>query len=156
MVEPVQDVLEAQADESHRSLVPAWVEADKPRVSEVLERSNRVARQHEPQNRDRASTQTRQPRIDREVGLVRPDRVLEHGVQHRLLPENFGVVREPWAYDMGDRPLVAGECLIRRNRCADCDEPLSGQRHVVLVELECVGDPQVGRIFQFGVSLHAT
>ena len=67
-------------NEPERGLIPARIEPDQAHVARILEGADGAARRQEPQHRDRPLAEPRKPRVDRELGPIRLDRVLDQHV----------------------------------------------------------------------------
>ena len=93
MVDPVEDVLEAEDHEPERRLMPAGIERDDTGVATELERAFGAVRRDEAKHRDDAQTETLDTRQHRELRPRRGDRILENHVEHRLLPCQVRVQR---------------------------------------------------------------
>ena len=65
VVDPVEDVREAELHESERRLMPSGIEPDEAGIAQVLERPLATVRRHEAQHRRRPNPEVRQPRPDR-------------------------------------------------------------------------------------------
>src|ERR1019366_8721668 len=94
MVGPIQDVKEAQLHELPGGLEPPRVQANEAGIAEELKRADRAARRQETKGDDYARGQPVEAGMNREVGLVGLNGILEEHVQHQLVPENARAVRE--------------------------------------------------------------
>jgi hypothetical protein len=94
VVGPVQNVEEAQFHEPGRSLAPARVQRDQPRIAGELISANRAARRQEPKHRDDASGQMGERGMDGKARSVRADRVFEKYFEQYLVPDHMSAVRE--------------------------------------------------------------
>src|SRR5207247_5017092 len=77
MISSVQDVPEPLPDEPKRRLVPARIEANQPGIAGKLERAHRATGWKEAENGDGSYPQTSKLRLNRELGSIRLNRVLE-------------------------------------------------------------------------------
>ena len=88
--------------------------------------------------------EAREARANREVRLIRLNRILEHHVEHALLPVDLGALIELGAgRDVGERGVVAFERSIRRQRGARRRDHRHGQLLPVLVDLDEIADPDL-------------
>ena len=87
MIGAVENVEEAFAREQVERLVPARIEMDDAGVGVHVEGALGLARLQEAQHDVDLQPEPRQARANREVRLIRRDRVLEHHVEHALVPD---------------------------------------------------------------------
>ena len=93
VINPIENMFEAEHHEAQRRLVPSRIEPDEAAVVMEVEGTHRAARQHQPQGGIRPQPQSIQLRVDREARLVRSDGVLEENIEHPFFPLQFRVVR---------------------------------------------------------------
>ena len=92
------------------------------------------------------------PGTDGEVRLLGGDGVLERDVEHPLFPVDLGVLAEPRpADDVGKRGVVGVERAVGGQRYAQRPGYRRGQAPAVLVELDVVANPEVGRVVESAV-----
>ncbi len=112
VVDPTQDVPDAEPDETRGSLVPVGIQPDRFAliVSGQLEGSLRASGWKEPDHGPGLLSEPVEARLDRKIGLGRSDRILEEDVQQGLLPDQLGLRWQWRPADMGERivPLVEG------------------------------------------------
>src|SRR5262249_54508306 len=109
VIDSVENVLEAEHDEAERRLIPVWVEAHEPGIPDLLQRTHRAAGGKKAQQRAGTHAESRERGVDRKARGGRGDRVLEHDVEHRLLPREVDRVGQRWTDDMLERAIVALE-----------------------------------------------
>ena len=132
-------------------LVPPRFEADEPRVAQVLERALRPVRRKEAEHRRRPDPQVGERRPDGELRCRRRDLILDHHVEHRLLPRQVRRVREGRTCDAGEGTVVRRKRPVRWQRQARRDHPTTIERTVVLVELHVVRDPHARRVLELRI-----
>src|SRR5258706_13125953 len=106
MVGAVQDVQESAFDEKQGRLMPARIQAQESRIAENFISSDFTTRGQESQDRGHARPQPRESRMNRKVGVVRADRILEHYVEHRLIPEKVRAWRQMRTGHVSQRVFV--------------------------------------------------
>jgi hypothetical protein len=121
--------------------MPAGIEPDEAGIGVELEGPDRAPRGEEAQRGDHAQPQPGEARVDREARRRRLDGVLEPDVEHPLVPVEIDVGRQRRAGDVGPGLLPGFERPVERQRDAGRDEPRRGERRLVLVELDRIGDP---------------
>ena len=151
VVDPVQDVEEPQLDESQGGLVPSRIEPDQARITGVLEGANNATGRQEPKDGDHSQRQPPEPEVDRKVGLIRLNRVLEQHVEHPLLPIEFRVVWQALAHDVRQGVFVGSKGPVGRQRHPSGDKPLVPEAGLAFVQLHFVTDPQDRRVTEHGV-----
>src|SRR3954470_7540759 len=87
MIDAVQDVMKAERDEAQRRLMPTRIEANEPRIADVLVRALTAVRREEAQHGRRANAEARERRVEREARRRRGDRIVDRDIEERLLPE---------------------------------------------------------------------
>ena len=87
-------------------------------------------------------------RVDGEVGAVRPDRVFQQHVEQLLVPVEVEVVGEARPLHVRERLLVGGERAVGGQRHAHGRDARRTQARVVLVEVDVVDEPELGRVAQ--------
>ena len=107
MVHSVDDVIETESDELQRSLMPARIESDDPRVAGELERAHGASRRHEPQDGDHPLPEPLDAGTDGKLRAVGLDRVLQQHVEQALFPVQLRIYRQPRACeDVGERLVI--------------------------------------------------
>ena len=114
MIGSVQDVPEPLPDEPKRRLVPARIEANQPGIAGKLERAHRATGWKEAKNGDGSYPQTSKLRLNRELGSIRLNRVLERDVEEPLVPDEIRCVRQPRSRDVRKGLFVRSERRIGR------------------------------------------
>src|SRR5262249_7889213 len=113
MIGPLENVVEAEFDESCCGLIPVRVETNHTRVAEKLEGSCYSCRGQESQDRDDSQTKTLERRMNREIRAIGLNRILEQHIEHPLIPVQVDVVGKPRPGDMRQRLLIACERFVR-------------------------------------------
>ena len=109
MVDPVQDVGEAEHDEAQEGLVPAGVEPDAPGIPRVLVDPLGALGRDEAQHCGGANPKVCPSGVDREARIGGLDWGLEHHVEHGLLEDEVDAGAERRGADVGERTVVVGE-----------------------------------------------
>ena len=106
MIRAVENVEEPFASEQVERLEPARIEVNNAGVRMDVEHAFRLSGLQEAQANVYAQAQPGQAGMDREVGLVRLNRIFEEHVEHALLPGQLRALFEPGASgDVGERLL---------------------------------------------------
>ena len=151
VIDSVQDVEEAGLHEAKGRLVPPRIERDESRVTDKLECTHDTARRHEAKHHLDPRRQSLEPGPDRELRVLRLNRILEKHVEHRLLPYQIDVVRQPGCEDMPQGRVILPERLIRRNRDPDGGD-FGGRKPGALFEqLQRLGDPHLRTFFELRI-----
>ena len=146
MVDPVENMQEAEPHEPPDRLPPARVERQRTRIVAELIGPDRAAAGHELQGRDDSRTEVVEPRPQREGGLIRADRILEKHVEEHLIPYQVLVVRwERFANPLEGRCEV-GERIVGRKRDLRGQGWGRGQRRPVLADDDERRDPLRGDV----------
>src|SRR6185503_19809032 len=117
VIEPVEDVLEPERDETQRGLMPARIELDDARVADVLERTLSAGGGQESEHVVGTYAESGERRANGEAGVRVGDRHLHLDVQLGLFPEELGVRRQSPA-DVTHRTIEGRERAVRRKRNA--------------------------------------
>ncbi len=148
VVRPVEDVAEAEFDEPQGRLMPAGIEADQAHVPRILEGAHGAARRQEAHHGQRPLAQTREPRVDRELGPIGLDGVLDQHVDQPLAPEQLRVGREGITRDVGERRVERGERLVGGLRGTNGGDARAAERGVAFVQVDVVDQPDGGGVVQ--------
>ncbi len=148
MIEALEDVAEAEPDESEEGLVPARVQRYQARVAGELEHALGAAVREESEHGHGAEPEVGERGPDRESGVGGSDGVLEEHVEHRLLPGQLGVGRERRRAEVGEGEFVVGERAVRGQGHARGGDASGREWAPILVNLEIVRDPETGGVVQ--------
>src|SRR5689334_2840317 len=135
MIEAAQNVRDAQRNEGTRGLKPARVETHESWIASVLERTLRSAVREKSQHRRRVDTESGQRWPDRETRAGAADRILEHDVEHRLLPHDLGLTRKGCPDRVCERAVVGDERALGWERHPRRHDARRWQLGVILVQL---------------------
>src|ERR1700682_6147132 len=91
---------EPQFDEAQSRLTPTRIESNQAGITNKFKRADRAVGRLKPKNDDHALAQPAEPGMDRKPGLVRVNRIVEQHVEHRLIPKNLCIAREPRSRNM--------------------------------------------------------
>ena len=142
VIDPVEDVEEAFPREQVERLMPARIQVDDAGVGVHVEDALGSVRLQEAQPDIDLQAEPRQPRANREVGLVRGDGVLEGDVHHALFPVDLGVLGEPRsAGDVGQRLRRRFRTIDRTGNETRVAAPGLPEALAVFVELDEIDDP---------------
>ena len=103
-----------------------------------------AARRQETQCDGDAHAQPFQARMDRERVVGGLDWILEEHVHQPLVPEEFHLLREPWAGEMGARLRERRERFVRWQRHPRVHHAWIRELHFAFVQVDVVSEPQVG------------
>ena len=106
VVQSVENVKEAETHEPKCRLVPAWIHSDDAGVAKKFVWPNRAVGQHETHYCKDAKSQSIRPGTYRKLRPVRPDRKLQNGIEHQLLPHDLGRWIEPGPRYMIQRRFI--------------------------------------------------
>src|SRR5262245_6659185 len=123
--------------------MPPRVEPHESWIADVRERALRTVRWKKPKHGVRTHAESRERGIDGKARRGRRDVILEHDVEHRLLPCEIDGIRQWWSGHVRERAIKALERAIRRERDVGRDDFAVVEPSVVFVELDVVGDPEL-------------
>ena len=152
VVDALEDVPDAGDEEAQRRLMPARIEAHEAGVAVQLEGAHVPARRQEAQGRRHPLAEAVDARMHGEGGALGADRILEQHVEELLAPVEVELLREARAVEVGTRRLVGNEGAVGRQRHARGGDPRRRQAAIVLVNLDMVDQPELGRVAQGRVS----
>ncbi len=133
--------------------MPYRIELEKAGVALVTVGSNLAVWLQELQRRNYLHAQPREPGVNCELGSIRPNRVVEQDIEHRLVWED---PHTPGKVGTGDVPpgqFIRREGIIRRERHAGFDNLRLWKKGVVFVNIHPIRDPCFRRARKHGVYL---
>ncbi len=144
VVDPPEDVLEAEPDELASRLQRAGIERDEPGIAAILVGPLAPVARRPPQDRRRRDAEVGEERADGEARRAGGDRIREHHVEHRLSPGKLLFVSQRGRRDARARRVEAHEAAVGREADPRPFHGPRGESLPVLVQLEIAGDPERG------------